>query len=496
MLKRKLYSSLLDWKDRYKGTKALLIDGARRIGKSFLCEEFGKNEYKSYILVDFGNISKEIIDVFENESTNLDLFFMKLSAFYGVRLYERESLIIFDEVQQFPRARQLIKYLVKDGRYDYIETGSLLSLKRNIENIILPSEEKHIEMYPLDFEEFLWALGDTTTIPILKEFFDKKLPLGQALHRKIMNDFRQYILVGGMPQAVNKYLETKNFADVDDIKRDILNLYRNDIGKFAKGYENKVISIFEPQAVNKYLETKNFADVDDIKRDILNLYRNDIGKFAKGYENKVISIFDEIPSQLSKKEKKYKLSTISKEARYREYEDSFMWLNDAMITNTCYNSTDPNIGLNLNSDFSTRKCYMMDTGLLVTQTFMDSDYTENELYKAVLFNKLNINEGMLMENVVAQTLRTNGHKLFFYSKTDKENKENNMELDFLIKDKENLKKIAVIEVKSSSYKKHSSLDKFRTRYKDRIGNSYILYQKDLMIKDGVIHLPIYMGIFL
>ena len=339
--------------------------------------------------------------------------------------------------------------MVKDGRYDYIETGSLLSLKRNIENIILPSEEKHIEMYPLDFEEFLWALGDTTTIPILKEFFDKKLPLGQALHRKIMNDFRQYILVGGMPQAVNKYLETKNFADVDDIKRDILNLYRNDIGKFAKGYENKVISIF-----------------------------------------------DEIPSQLSKKEKKYKLSTISKEARYREYEDSFMWLNDAMITNTCYNSTDPNIGLNLNSDFSTRKCYMMDTGLLVTQTFMDSDYTENELYKAVLFNKLNINEGMLMENVVAQTLRTNGHKLFFYSKTDRENKENNMELDFLIKDRENLKKIAVIEVKSSSYKKHSSLDKFRTRYKDRIGNSYILYQKDLMIKDGVIHLPIYMGIFL
>ena len=245
MLERKLYKSLLEWKDKYKGSTALLIDGARRIGKSYICEEFGKNEYKSYILVDFGNISKEIIDVFENESTNLDLFFMKLSAFYGIRLYERESLIIFDEVQQFPRARQLIKYLVKDGRYDYIETGSLLSLKRNVENIILPSEEKHIEMFPLDFEEFLWALGDTTTVPLLKEFFNKKMPLGQALHRKIMNDFRQYILVGGMPQAVNKYLETKNFADVDDIKRDILNLYRNDIGKFAKGYENKVISIFD-----------------------------------------------------------------------------------------------------------------------------------------------------------------------------------------------------------------------------------------------------------
>ncbi|MFR4519646.1 MAG: DUF4143 domain-containing protein, partial [Fusobacterium sp.] len=233
-----------------------------------------------------------------------------------------------------------------------------------------------------------------------------------------------------------------------------------------------------------------------IKRDILNLYRNDIGKFAKGYENKVISIFDEIPSQLSKKEKKYRLSAISKEARYREYEDSFMWLNDAMITNTCYNSTDPNVGFNLNKDSSTRKCYMMDTGLLVTQTFMDGDYTENDLYKAVLFNKLNINEGMLMENIVAQVLRTNGHKLFFYSKSDNENRENNMELDFLIKDKENLKKIAVIEVKSSTYKKHSSLDKFRNKYKDRIGNPYILYQKDLMIKDGVIHLPIYMSMFL
>lgn len=449
MLKRKLYKTLLEWKNNDKGTTALLIDGARRIGKSYICEEFGKNEYKSYILIDFGNISKEIVDVFENESSNLDLFFMKISAFYGIRLYERESLIIFDEIQQFPRARQLIKYLVKDGRYDYIETGSLLSLKRNTENIILPSEEKHIEMFPLDFEEFLWALGDMVTVPLLKEFFIKKLPLGQALHRKIINDFRQYILVGGMPQAINKYLETKNFADVDDVKRNILNLYRNDIGKFAKGYENKVISIF-----------------------------------------------DEIPSQLSKKEKKYRLSAITKEARYREYKGSFMWLNDAMITNTCYNSTDPNVGFSLNKDSSTRKCYMMDTGLLVTQTFMDSDYTENDLYKAVLFNKLNINEGMLMENIVAQILRTNGHRLFFYSKSDNEDRSNNMELDFLVKDKENLKKIAVIEVKSSTYKKHSSLDKFRTKYKERIGTSYILYQKDLMIKDEVVHLPIYMSIFL
>jgi predicted AAA+ superfamily ATPase len=449
MLRRKLYNSLIQWKEKSQGKTALLIDGARRIGKSFLCEEFGKNEYKSYIIIDFGNIAKEIIDVFENESTNLDLFFLKLSAFYGVQLFQRESLIIFDEIQQYPKARQLIKYLVKDGRYDYIETGSLLSLKRNTENIILPSEEKHLQMYPLDFEEFLWALGDKGTMSLIKLCFEEKKPLGQALHRKIMNDFRQYVLVGGMPQSVNEYIETKDFSKVDEIKRDILTLYRNDIAKFAKGYENKVISIF-----------------------------------------------DEIPSQLSRKEKKYKLSSISKEARYREYEDAFMWLNDAMISNSCYNSTDPNLGLSLNCDFSTRKCYLMDTGLLVTETFMDGSYTDNDLYKAVLFNKLNINEGMLMENIVAQMLRTNGYSLFFYSRYDKNNSANNMELDFIIKDKKNLKKISPIEVKSASYRKHSSLDKFRKKFKERIGTSYILYQKDVMIKEGVIHLPIYMAMFL
>ncbi|MFA6878364.1 MAG: AAA family ATPase [Fusobacterium sp.] len=449
MLRRKLYNSLIQWKEKSQGKTALLIDGARRIGKSFLCEEFGKNEYKSYIIIDFGNIAKEIIDVFENESTNLDLFFLKLSAFYGVQLFQRESLIIFDEIQQYPKARQLIKYLVKDGRYDYIETGSLLSLKRNTENIILPSEEKHLQMYPLDFEEFLWALGDKGTMSLIKLCFEEKKPLGQALHRKIMNDFRQYVLVGGMPQSVNEYIETKDFSKVDEIKRDILTLYRNDIAKFAKGYENKVISIF-----------------------------------------------DEIPSQLSRKEKKYKLSSISKEARYREYEDAFMWLNDAMISNSCYNSTDPNLGLSLNCDFSTRKCYLMDTGLLVTETFMDGSYTDNDLYKAVLFNKLNINEGMLMENIVAQMLRTNGYSLFFYSRYDKNNSINNMELDFIIKDKKNLKKISPIEVKSASYRKHSSLDKFRKKFKERIGTSYILYQKDVMIKEGVIHLPIYMAMFL
>lgn len=446
MLKRKAYKKLLEWKEKYAGKRALLIDGARRIGKSFLCKEFAKNEYKSYIIIDFANIPKEIIILFEEESYNLDLFFLKLSAFYGVRLYERESLIVFDEIQMLPKARQLIKYLVQDGRYDFIETGSLLSIKRNVENIVIPSEEKHISLYPLDFEEFLWALGDTTTVPILKEFFNKKKPLGNSLHRKILNIFRQYMLVGGMPQVVNEYIESKDFSKVDEVKKDILTLYRNDIAKFAGSNQNKVISIF-----------------------------------------------DEIPAQLSKKEKKYTLSSLSKNARLREYEDSFLWLADAMIINTCFNSTDPNIGLSLSSDFSTRKCYMGDTGLLVTQTFYDNDYTDNDLYKNILFDKININEGMLMENIVAQMLRVNGHKLFFYSRNDKENSKNKMEIDFILS---NHKKIFPLEVKSSSYRKHSSLDKFRMKFKNKIGESIILYQKDIMIKDEILHLPIYMAMFL
>lgn len=445
-LKRKMYSRLLEWKETSKGSSALLIDGARRVGKSYLCKEFAENEYETYILIDFANIPNEIRDLFENESTNLDLFFSKLSIFYGVRLIKRKSLIIFDEVQQFPRARQLIKYLVADGRYDYIETGSLISLKKNIKDIVIPSEEEHIEMFPLDFEEFLWALGDDTTIPLLKNCFNNKIPLGQAAHRKVMNDFRQYILVGGMPQAIIKYIEPGDFEAVDKIKKQILTLYRNDVSKFAEGYESKVLSIF-----------------------------------------------DEIPGQLSKKEKKYKLSSLNKEARLRDYEDAFLWLKDAMIVNTCFNATDPNVGLNLSRDHTTQKCYMADTGLLVSHTFMDDDFIDNEFYKAILFDKLNINEGMLMENVVAQMLRANGHKLFFYSRSDSQNRENHMEIDFLIREN---KKICPVEVKSNAYRKHSSLDKFKTKFSNKIGNSYILYQKDIMIKDGVIHLPIYMAMFL
>jgi len=446
ILKRKIYDDLLAWKNRSAGTSALMIDGARRVGKSFLCEQFAKNEYKSHIIIDFGNAPKDVLDLFMNDSSNLDLFFVKLSAFYSVTLYKRETVLIFDEVQQFPRARQLIKYFVADGRYDFIETGSLIRLKKNVQDIIIPSEEEHIEMFPLDFEEFLLALGDSTTIPFIKQCFETKTQLGQALHRKVMNDFRQYILVGGMPQSVLEYVNTKDFEAVDIVKRNILKLYREDVSKFAAGYEDKVFAIF-----------------------------------------------DNIPGQLSKKEKKYKLSSISKQARFRSYEDSFIWLSEAMIVNASFNATDPGIGLALSADHTTQKCYMADTGLLITHAFSDTPYIENELYKAILFDKLSINEGMIMENIVAQMLRRNGRKLYFYSRYDKERRENHMEIDFLITEK---KKIAPIEVKSNTYKFHYSLDKFKMKFSNKLSNSYILYNKDVLVKDDIIHLPIYMAIFL
>lgn len=446
MLKRKIYDELLNWKNKSNGQTALLIDGARRVGKSYIAEAFADNEYKSHIIIDFGNAPQDILDLFIHESYDLDLFFAKLSAFYSTTLYKRESLIVFDEVQQFPRARQLIKYLIADGRYDYLETGSLIRLKKNTENIIIPSEEEHIEMFPMDFEEFLWAMEDEATPPLIHKCFETKMPLGQTLHRKIMNDFRQYVLVGGMPQSVLAYLNDKDFAASDEAKRRILRLYRDDVSKFAAGYEDKVYAVF-----------------------------------------------DGIPGQLSKKEKKYTLSSINNNARFRNFEDSFIWLNEAMVINACFNATDPNVGLALSADHATQKCYMADTGLLVTQTFMDKAFTDNELYKAILFDKLDVNEGMIMENAVAQMLRRNGHKLYFYSRSDNLNRENHMEIDFLITEN---KKISPIEVKSANYRSHSSLDKFRKKFSSNIGTPYILYPKDVMKKDGIWHLPLYMAMCL
>ena len=447
-LRRKMYDSLLEWKLRDHGTSAAFVDGARRVGKSTICERFAQREYRSYLLVDFAHLPGGVRDIFEQDSGDLDVFFLKLSAVYGKTLYQRESVVIFDEVQLYEPARQLIKYLVADGRYDYIETGSLVTLKKHEgkRDTLIPSEEEHLKMYPLDFEEFLWAKGDEATMPALWTFFRRQMPLGQALHRRVMNDFRTYMLVGGMPQAVCEFVRSGDLEQVDRIKRRIVNLYREDVAKFAKGYEARVFAIF-----------------------------------------------DQIPSQLSKREKKFKLADLGRSARFRSYEDAFVWLDEAMVVNTCLNAEDPGGALAMSADHSTLKCYMGDTGLLVTLAFWGQAYHDNDLYRAILLDRMNVNEGMLAENVVAQMLRAAGHQLFFCSRSDSRTRANTMEIDFLVP---RGRKICPVEVKSGRYQRHASLDKFTVRFGKHLGQSYILYGKDVMEKDGIIHLPLYMSMFL
>lgn len=439
---RKAYSKLLEWKQQSNGESAMLIEGARRVGKSYLSRRFAEKEYDSYIYLDFANIAKEIIDLFENEMSNLDMFFLKLQTFYGTRLIKRNSCIIFDEVQRYPRARQMIKYLVADGRYDYIETGSLISIKQNVKDIVIPSEEEALQLNPLDFEEFLQAVGEDVLTEYIRDCFHKKVPLGEALHRKAMNLFRVYMIVGGMPQAVEKYCESKNLSEVHRVKQRILKLYREDISKFAKGYESKVLAIY-----------------------------------------------DEIPSQLTKHEKKFSLASLNKNARFREYEDSFMWLSESKIVNHCFNSTEPTLGINMNLDRLTLKCYMADTGLLIAHAIEDGTVLEEEVLKAIMFDRVGINEGMFLENVVSQMLTASGHKLFFYSRVDKEDYHNNIEIDFLIRDK---KKICPIEVKSGEYKKHTSIDRFSRKFSDKVGTSYIICTKDVSKEENVVVIPVYM----
>ena len=354
-MRRKAYDSLLAWKNGSAGKTALLVQGARRVGKSYIVEEFAKKEYRSYILIDFNKAGEQVKDLFNNDLNDMRSFFLKLSALYGTSLHERESLIIFDEVQLFPRARSAVKYLVADGRYDYIETGSLISIRENVKDILIPSEEDRLDMYPFDFEEFLWALGDETIMPLIRDSFEKKRPLGQALHRKTMNLFRQYITVGGMPQAVEAFVRTNDLSEVDRAKRRILNLYRDDIRKHAKGYEMKVEAIY-----------------------------------------------DEIPSQLKNQNRHFKISSLEKGARFGEYRDAMFWLSDAMIVNNCYNSTEPNVGLNMNRDRTLLKCYMSDTGLLVSHAFDENRIMGEEIYKKLLIDKLEVNMGMVTENAVAR----------------------------------------------------------------------------------------------
>ena len=446
-MKRKIFDKLIEWKQSSNGQTALLIDGARRVGKSYITEKFAQKYYKSYIVIDFNKVGNDVKNLFDAYLNDLDTFFVYLSAYFNTKLYPRESLIIFDEVQMFPRARAAIKYLVEDGRFDYIETGSLVSIKKNVKNIVIPSEERHIKMYPMDFEEFLWAMGNDTLMDVIRKNYNDKKPMGQALHRKAMDYFRQYMIVGGMPQAVEKYVNTKDFNEVDAVKRDILTLYRNDIGKHAEGYEVKVQSIF-----------------------------------------------DEIPSQLQKHEKKFKLSSIKKEARFREYEDALFWLDDAMIVNNCYNSTEPNIGLKLNMDRTTLKCYMGDTGLLISHAFDEKGIVEEEIYKKLLFDKLEVNKGMLIENVVAQMLVSSGHKLYFYSNSSKTDSTARMEIDFLIAKSKvtNRHNISPIEVKSSKHYTLNSLQKFCVKYAEQTATPYVIHTSDYKEESGITYLPIYM----
>ena len=446
-MKRKIYNKLLNWKKESNGEYALLIDGSRRVGKSYIVRQFAEKEYSSYVILDFNLVSKSIKDLFENDLDNLDRFFMYLSNYTGKTLYTRDTLIVFDEVQQYPKARAVIKYLVKDGRYDYIETGSLISIKKNVEGIVIPSEEEHIKMFPMDFEEFLWAMGEEMLMPFIKDCFKSKKPMGQLMHRRAMDYFRLYMIVGGMPQAVEKYVETRDFSKVDKLKRRILDLYRSDISKFAKGYDTKVKSIFE-----------------------------------------------EIPSQLQKHEKKFRLSALKEGARARDYETAFFWLDDAMIINSCYNTTEPNVGLNLNKDTNTMKCYMADTGLLISHAFDTNEIVSEDLYRKILLDKLEMNSGMIIENIVAQMLRTAGHKLFFYSNSSMTDRDSRMEIDFLIgKGKITARhNISPIEVKSSARYTLTSLKKCIAKYGSYLSTAYVIHPADLKEEDNIIYLPLYM----
>lgn len=446
MMKRKIYQQLVEWKEQRQGEVALLIEGARRIGKSYIVEEFGRNEYDSYLLVDFNKAPQMVHEWFDLYLEDLDTLFLYLSQHYHVKLHERRSLIILDEIQLCKRARAAIKFLVADGRYDYIETGSLVSIKKNTEGIVLPSEERSLKMYPMDFEEFLWATGNETLMDLIRKMYEDCKPMGQVFHRQAMDAFRKYMIVGGMPQAVKKYIETKDFDAVDEAKRDVLTIYRNDIFNYA-------------------------GDQAD----------------------KVASIFDQIPSQLSKHEKKFRLSALKPGAKYRDWDDAFFWLKDARIVNICYNSTEPNIGLKLNEERTTLKCYMNDTGLLISHAFDERGIVSSDIYRKLLLEKLEVNEGMFMENMVAQMLTSSGHNLYFFSNSS-ENAEDRMEIDFLLqKDKVTSRhNIRPIEVKSGKNYTLSSLNKAMRKFSEHLTTPTVIHTSDLKIEGNITYLPIYM----
>lgn len=435
--RRKVYGKMLEWKTTSKGRSALLLEGARRIGKSTIVEEFAKKEYSSYILIDFNEASQDVKDLFEN-LMDLDYIFLYLQNIYQTSLYEHESVIVFDEVQQCPKARQAIKYLVKDGRYDYIETGSLISIHKNTKDINIPSEEHRVEMFPMDYEEFRWALGDETGMSLLKQVFEKRMSLGEGINRMKMRDLRLYMLVGGMPQAVNEYLDTKNLQNVDFVKRQIIQLYADD-----------------------------FRKIDPT------------GRISK--------LFMSIPSQLSRNLMRYQPTPVVGNIPSDKIDELLLCLEDSKTINIAYHADDPYVGMSLTMDYGKYKLYVGDTGLFVTLAFWDKDFTENIIYNKLLSDKLSANMGYVYENLVAQMLRASGDRLFYY--TFPKDKTHFYEIDFLLS---RGNKLCPIEVKSSGYKTHASLDAFCRKFSDRIGQRYLIYTKDLQKDEQTLLLPVYM----
>lgn len=440
--KRKIYDKFLEWKKNSDGKTALLVEGARRIGKSTIVEEFAKNEYESYILIDFTKASKEVLNLFDDIS-DLNYLFLRLQLIYHKELHQRKSLIIFDEVQFCPKARQAIKHLVADHRYDYMETGSLISIRKNVKDILIPSEERQVQMYPMDFEEFKWALGDTVTIKLLRESFEKYQPLGDDLNRRMMRDFRLYMLVGGMPKAVSTYIETNNMRLVDEEKRDILRLYESD-----------------------------FMKIDST--------------------GKASMLFKSIPSQLEKNASRYQVSSVLENQRNSTVLELISEMESSKTVLVSYKSDDPNAGLTRTKDLENFKLFVCDTGLFTTMLFMDKDFTENIIYEKLLSDKLSVNLGYLYENVVAQILKANGNSLFYYTFLDEKSR-HNFEIDFLLARNN---KVCPIEIKSSGYKTHASLDAFSEKYSSRILNKYLVYTKDLGKDKDVFSVPVYMTMFL
>lgn len=437
IFKRKVYKTMQEWKSFSCGKSALLLEGARRIGKSTIVEAFAQREYRSYILIDFNKASREVKALFD-DLMDLDFLFLYLQSAYKTTLYPHESVIIFDEVQQCPQARQAIKYLVQDGRYDYIETGSLISIRKHTQMITIPSEEHRVEMFPMDYEEFLWALGDTTTMPLMQQVLLARRALGDGINRQKMRQLRLYMLVGGMPQAVSAYIETRNLQQVDRVKRQIVELYRDDF----------------------------------LKMDAT-------GRLSK--------LFLAIPSQLNRNLMRYKPTPVVGRIEAEREEEMVLSLEDSKVVNVAYHADDPQVGMSLTANFGKYKLYVGDTGLFVTLAFWDKAFTENLIYEKLLLDKLSANLGYVYENLVAQMLRASGNKLFYY--TFPKDDTHYYEIDFLLS---RGNKVCPIEVKSSGYRTHASLDAFCRKYSDRVGQPYLLYTKDLQRDGNTLLLPAYM----